>query len=205
MVASCNSLLRAAGSSAAAFCMQGQSPLKEIKESISYLLGIVLFGFIYAIGILTLLGIVLNWALGIDLTESDTNYRLILLVWGLCAIGQHIYYRREEERKIEEQLQLLRQGKSVSYPHSKLNERWEKEKEMRKSLGEYEQKRREEMDTRAHNPFGLSEAGRMKFYREHGMLDADKPSEEAKEMRVVFFRKNPKQDNNDDYEHTNKN
>lgn len=173
MVASCNSLLRAAGSSAAAFCMQEQSTLKEIKESISYLLGIVFFGFIYAFGILFLLSIALDWTIGIEITKIDTSYRLFLLVWGICAVGQHLYNRREDEKKIEEQLELLRQGKSVFIPHPKLNERWEKEKETTKFLEEYEEKRKQEMAGRANNPWGLSEAGRMKFYKEMGMLDGD--------------------------------
>jgi len=108
--------------------MKKQSTLTEIKENISYLLGIVFFGFIYSIGILALLGMVLNWTLGINITEFDTSYRLIFLVWGLCVVGQHLYFKHDEERKIEAQLELLRQGKSVYYPRPTLMERWEKEK-----------------------------------------------------------------------------
>ena len=108
--------------------MEKQSTLTKIKENISYLLGIVFFGFIYSLGILALLGMVLNWTLGINITEFDTSYRLIFLAWGLCAVGQHLYFRDNEEKKIEAQLELLRQGKSVSYPHPTLMERWEKEK-----------------------------------------------------------------------------
>jgi hypothetical protein len=124
----CNSILWDAGTSAVPFRMEKQSTLTEIKENISYLLGIVFFGFIYSIGILTLLSMVLNWTLGIDITEFDKSYRLILLVWGLCVVGQHFYFKHDEERKIEAQLELLRQGKSVSYPRPTLMERWEKEK-----------------------------------------------------------------------------
>jgi hypothetical protein len=184
--------------------MHTQSPLQEIKESISYLLGVVFFGFIYAIGILFVLGIVLEWTLEIDITKYDTNYRLILLLWGLCAVGQHIYYKREEERKIEEQLELLRQGKSVSYPRKELMERWEREKKTQRFIEEYEQKEQQMMNARANNPFGLSEAGRMKFYKEHGML-GNKSDEEVKEVHAVFFRKNPNQNDEQNYEHTNKN
>lgn len=128
LVASCNSILWVAGSSAAPFCMKKQSTLTKIKENILYLLGIVFFGFIYSIGILALLGMVLNWTLGINITEFDTSYRLVLLAWGLCAVGQHLYFKHDEERKIEAQLELLRQGRSVSYPRPTLMERWEKEK-----------------------------------------------------------------------------
>lgn len=67
-----------------------QPPIKEIWENIINLLGIAFFGLLYAIGFLAFLGMLLQWTLGIDITKSDTLYRLLFLFWGICAIGWYL-------------------------------------------------------------------------------------------------------------------
>ena len=104
-----------------------QSPISEIWENIKSLLGLVFLGFLYGVGSLALLYTFLH-LLGINIIV-DNDYRLLFLVWGGWIIGYHLYFKNKEEKRLYEQLELLRQGKSVTYPHPKLIEEREKEQE----------------------------------------------------------------------------
>lgn len=104
-----------------------QSPTKEIWESLKYLLGLVFWGFLYCFGSLALVYIFLDW-LGINII-IDNGHRFVLLVWGGWIIGFHLYFKHKDEKRLQEQLELLRQGESVTFPHPKLIEEREKEQE----------------------------------------------------------------------------
>lgn len=77
----------------------GQSSIKEIWESVKYLFSIAFFGFLYGIAFLAFLGMLLQWTLGIDITKSDTLYRLLFLFWGICAIGWYLLNKHKANTK----------------------------------------------------------------------------------------------------------
>ena len=136
----------------------GQSPTKEITEGVGYFLGIVFFGFLFAMGALVLLGMLLEGTLGIDITEFDGSYRLILITWGICTVGYHLYLNNQEEKLIQEQLDTLRRKGVVQFPHPKLNERYNQEQKADEDWKKYVEKRREmESDPRSSDPFYISD------------------------------------------------
>lgn len=137
-----------------------QQPTKEIREGVGYLLGIILFGFLYGFGSLVLLGMLLQWTLGIDITEFDKTYRLILIVWAGWVIGLHLYYKKQEEELIQEMLDELRRKGSVVVP-PRLQERFNKAQKDDENFKKYIEKRREmESDPRSNDPFYLSDKHR---------------------------------------------
>jgi hypothetical protein len=93
------------------------------------LCGLIFMGFLYAMGSLMVLGILLKLTLEIDIGEFDNIYRLALLAWAGWTIGIYLNYKHQDKKRLQEQLELLRQGKSVSYPHPKLIEERGKEEE----------------------------------------------------------------------------
>ncbi|GEM_PF-2984251 len=113
-----------------------QSPIKEIWENLKYILGLICMGFLYGISSLVFLAMFLQWILEIDITELDKSY-LLLIAWAGGIIGTYLYSKNQEEKRIQEQLGKLRRKETVYYPHPKLMERWEKEKQFK----EWEQKR----------------------------------------------------------------
>lgn len=104
-----------------------QSPISEIWENIKSLLGLVFLGFLYGVGSLALLYTLLH-LLGINIIVNN-SHRLLLLIWSGWIIGLYLYSKHKDEERLCTQLELLRQGKSVSYPHPKLIEERGKEEE----------------------------------------------------------------------------
>lgn len=54
--------------------------------------------FLYTIGSLAVLGMLLNWILEIDISEIGNTYRLIFLAWGGWIVGLRLYYKDERRR-----------------------------------------------------------------------------------------------------------
>ena len=76
-----------------------QSSTKEIWEKVKYLFGVVFFGFLYGIGFLAFFGMLLQWTLGIDISESDNIYRLLFIFWGVCTLGWHLRLKDQEKKR----------------------------------------------------------------------------------------------------------
>lgn len=149
-----------------------QSPIKDGWEKTKSFFALVFMAFIYAMGSLVLLGMFLEWILEIDISELRYTYRLIFIAWGGWIIGLHLYYKHQDNEKLQEQLALLRQGETVYSPHPKLNEEWEKEKR----LTEFMKKRRQQEIAAARDPFALSDQNKMRLYKEMGFTK-DKSNE----------------------------
>lgn len=69
-----------------------------MNKNIKYIFGVAFFGFLYGIALLAFLGMLLQWTLGIDITESYGIHRLLFLFWAVCAVGQHLYFKHQEEK-----------------------------------------------------------------------------------------------------------
>jgi len=70
-----------------------ESRLSKVSE----LCGLVFWGFVQGLGVLVLIGVLLQWVLEIDITEFDKSYRLMPLAWGVAIIGSHIYFKHEKK------------------------------------------------------------------------------------------------------------
>ena len=73
--------------------------LQKMKD----LCGLTGLGFLYAIGSLAVLGMLLQWILEIDITEMRYAYRLGFLTWGGWVIGMHFYFKAQDEKETQEQ------------------------------------------------------------------------------------------------------
>ena len=80
--------------------MNNEKSIKDIWENVKYLLGIIFLGLLYGIGSLVLLSMLLQWTLGIDITELDNIHILLFLLWGVYTIGWHLYFKNEERKKV---------------------------------------------------------------------------------------------------------
>lgn len=110
-----------------------QPPIKEILEKVKYLFGIAFMGFLYGISFLVFLAILLQWTIGIDITEFGSTYRLLFLFWGVCAVGWHLYLQNQEEEKIQEQLDRLKRKETIYNPRPGLMEGKELKEEINPS------------------------------------------------------------------------
>lgn len=146
-------------------------------------------GFLYGLFSLVFLAMLLQWTLGIDITELDKTYRLIFLVWAGWVIGLHSYFKSQEEKEIQEQLDKLRRKETVHNPRPGLMERYKKEQKDGEEWKKYIEKKQEmEADPRSYDPFYIS----------------DKSKDFKKEIVEIFREKdagknldNPKRNNNE--------
>lgn len=69
-----------------------KTPIKETWKNVKYLLVVAFFGLLYGIGFLAFFGMLLQWILGIDISESDNIHRLLFIFWGVCAVGWHKFH-----------------------------------------------------------------------------------------------------------------
>lgn len=71
-------------------------------KNLKYILAVAFFGFLYGVGFLVLLSMLLQWTLEIDITESNNIYRLLFLFWGVSAVGWHLYHKKQgKERELD--------------------------------------------------------------------------------------------------------
>lgn len=69
--------------------------LEKLKE----LCGFTFMAFLYAMGSLVMLGMLLMWVLEINIGEMDYTYRLVMLVWAGWIIGLRLYYKNKYDKQ----------------------------------------------------------------------------------------------------------
>jgi len=119
-----------------------ETPWKARLECIKNLCGGVFVTFLCAIFLSNLLSLFINTILDIDILDDrwgNATMRLFVLTWIGTIIGFYLHHKHRDNEELQKQLVLLREGKKVYSPHRKLNEEWEKEKQLTKFMKEREQ------------------------------------------------------------------
>ncbi|OGY39949.1 MAG: hypothetical protein A2418_02170 [Candidatus Brennerbacteria bacterium RIFOXYC1_FULL_41_11] len=80
-----------------------ETPWEARSRYVGELCSFAFMAFLYTVGSLAALGMLLKWILAIDIIETGYAYRLIFLTWGGWIIGLHVWFREQEKRKSQKQ------------------------------------------------------------------------------------------------------